>query len=281
MIKTNIIAEIGINAVSSEKGKDIEKAKNLINIAALAGVDYVKFQKRDPDTAVPESKKMESKSVPWRKEPTTYLQYKKDIEFTFDEYQELFQYAQALGVGLFASVWDIKSAELMLNITDIVKIPSAHVTNIELLDFCRHSFKFRILSTGMSTEYEIEDAVSALEPHVIMHTNSTYPCPVDQLNMGYIQWLKEKYIGMQIGYSNHYYGIVPIMASIYLGANWVEFHITENHEDWGSDQKASIEPAGVFKLVKGIRDLERAYQGFGPRDILSGEVKKRKDLSLK
>jgi N-acetylneuraminate synthase len=279
MGKTKIIAEIGINGVSRDKGKDIEKAGKLITIAALAGVDYVKFQKRNPDIAVPENKKSEEKRVPWRKDPTTYLQYKKDIEFGYRDYEYLFSVAKESGVKMFASVWDTDSANFMRDFTDTVKIPSAHLTNYDLLSYCNSLFKTKILSTGMSTEMEIENAVHVLKPQVLMHTNSTYPSPIEELNMKYIQWLRNKWPTKEIGYSNHYYGIIPSIASIYLGATWVEFHITLDHTDWGSDQAASIEPSGIFKLVKGIRDLEAAHKGYIPRDILPSERKKRKDLN--
>lgn len=281
MKKTKIIAEIGINAVSREKGKDLEIAERLINLASLAGVDYVKFQKRNPDIAVPEKKKDEQKVVPWRKLPTTYLQYKKDIEFDYSDYENLFIKAHQNNIGMFASVWDIDSAKFMRQFTDIVKIPSAHLTNYDLLSYCNSLFKTKILSTGMSTELEIENAIHVLKPQVLMHTNSTYPSPIEELNMKYIQWLKNKWHTKEIGYSNHYYGIIPTIASIYLGATWVEAHITLDHTMWGSDQASSIEPSGLFKLVKGIRDLESAYKGYKPREILQSEQKKRKDLSLK
>lgn len=280
-MKTKIIAEIGINAVSEDKGKDIDKAERLIKIAALAGADFVKFQKRNPDKAVPESKKNEQKIVPWRKEPTTYLQYKHDIEFDYSDYEQLFRVAKENNIGMFASVWDTDSAQFMREFTDIVKIPSAHLTNYDLLSYCNSLFKTKILSTGMSTEVEIDHAIHVFNPTVIMHTNSAYPSPVEELNLAYIQWLHNKHGFREVGYSNHFYGIVPTIASIYLGATWVEAHITLDHTSWGSDQESSIEPTGFFKLVKGIRDLEKAYTGYVPRKILHSEMKKRKDLSLK
>jgi N-acetylneuraminate synthase len=132
----------------------------------------------------------------------------------------------------------------------------------------------------MSTEEEIELAVHYAKPDVIMHTNSTYPCPSEDLNLRYIQHLKSKWENKaEIGYSGHEYGLVTTYAAVALGAKWVERHITLDRESWGSDQKASIEPDGLIKLVKGIRSIEKATQYEpGPRLQFSGENFKKQTL---
>ena len=271
----NIIAEIGIN-----HNGNLDNVYKLIDIASAAGINFVKFQKRNPDICVPENQKNKEKIVPWREEPTTYLQYKKDIEFTFEDYDIINEYCSEKNIDWFASVWDEDSVDFMYDIgQQIVKIPSALLTNLSLLERAEYSFPFRILSTGMSTEEEIDKAVEVLNPQVIMHTNSTYPSPIEDLNFGYIEWLKEKYPKKEIGFSSHYYGIVPLMASVLLRVSWIEFHVTLDHSAWGSDQLSSIEPSGIFKAVKGVRDLEMALsKGYGPRKLLPGEDKKRKTL---
>lgn len=274
MKSTKIIAEIGIN-----HNGEVEVAKILMDIAKIAGCDFVKFQKRNPDVCVPESQKNKMKKVPWSEKEITYLQYKKDIEFNKEEYKELFYYAETIGIGMFASIWDLDSARFMKEFTDIAKIPSALLTDWDLLDFCRENFNERILSTGISTEEEIENAVLAFQPTVLLHTNSSYPTPIEDLNFGYIPWLQKKYPNIDVGYSNHYYGIVPMFASVAMGCSWIEFHITLNHETWGSDQASSIEPSGVFKLVKGIRDIELALEkGYEPRVVYHSEFSKRESL---
>ena len=124
------------------------------------------------------------------------------------------------------------------------------------------------------------------EPDVIMHTNSTYPAPSDELNLNYITWLKEKYPSSDIGYSGHEFGLVTTFATVALGVSWIERHITLDRSMWGSDHVASVEPIGVWKLVKGIRDVEKSlgeessfYAGIGDgRKLLSGEKSKRKSL---
>jgi N-acetylneuraminate synthase len=268
-----IIAEAGLN-----HNGDIDKAKRLIDIASVAGCNYVKFQKRNPDLCVPEEQKNISKKVPWREEETTYLQYKKDIEFSIDEYQYLYNYALSRGMILFASIWDIESAEEMSKLTDIVKIPSALVTDLELLEFCSTKFDYKILSTGMSWESEIREAVKIFGPDVIMHTDSEYPSKVENLRLEYIKHLNKLYYSTEIGYSNHFYGLTPCFAAVALGATWIEVHICEDHRDWGTDQSSSVEPAGLIKLVRGIRDLELALKGDRFREPTEAELKKRKIL---
>jgi len=276
----NIVAEVGINyAFGDDTSNFLKNVKDLIDIAAVSGCTHVKFQKRNPDVAVPESKKNSPKKVPWRREEITYLKYKKDIEFSLSDMRELFQYSKERGLVPFVSVWDKSSIQDMKFLSRMIKIPSAKLTDWDLLHSTRKEYEFRILSTGMSTEEEIEKAVDILDPQVIMHTNSTYPTPVEDLNMGYILHLKEKYPDKEIGFSNHAYGVEPLIASVFLGITWVEFHITLKHELWGSDQKSSVEPVGVFKVVKGLRDLELAIgKGNESRILYPGEENKRESL---
>lgn len=249
----NIIAEIGINHNGS-----VQMCKNMITLSKVAGANYAKIQKRNPEKCVPENQKNKLKSTPWGE--MTYLEYKKRIEFSEEEIADLFQHAKQVGIELFASVWDLDSVDLMAKYTSIGKIPSALITDIELCKKARQAFKTLIISTGMSTEEEIEHCVSSCEPDVIMHTNSTYPSPVNELNLRYIEWLKQKYVGKQIGYSGHEYGLVTTFATIPLGVTWVERHVTLDRNMWGSDQLSSVEPSGLIKLVKGIRDIEQSLR---------------------
>ena len=267
MQKTNIIAEIGIN-----HNGDIETAKRLIMISAFAGCDYVKFLKREPDICVPDSQKSLIRQTPWGE--MTYLNYKKKLEFGLYEYEQIAEYAESLRIKWFASVWDIPSVDFCSKMTKIGKIPSALINDIELVSYARSKFDTLLISTGMSTENEIEDAVTAGKPDVIFHTNSTYPSPINELNLKYISWLKKKYPTTQVGYSGHEFGLVTTFASVALGAQWIERHVTLDREMWGSDQKSSIEPSGLIKLVKGIRDIETSLGEEGPRKVLQSEASK-------
>lgn len=270
-MSVKVIAEIGIN-----HNGDLDICKKIIDSAVLSGCDYVKFQKRNPDICVPEDQKNKSKSTPWGE--MTYLEYKHKIEFGKKEYDEIDRYCAEKGIGWFASVWDKDSVDFMCQYTTIAKIPSALITNKELCQYARKRFISLIISTGMSTENEIEESVKNCNPDVIMHTNSTYPSPIKELNLNYITFLKNKY-NKEVGYSGHEYGLVTTFATIPLGVEWIERHVTLDRTMWGSDQVASVEPSGLFKLVKGIRDIELALGQEGKeRKLFESELAKRKTL---
>jgi len=266
---TKIIAEGGIN-----HNGNIALAKRLIDIAIVSECDYIKWQKRNPDVCVPEHQKNKTKSTPWGE--MTYLQYKQRIEFGKREYDEIFNYCEGR-IKCFSSVWDIDSVDFMSEYTNIAKIPSALITNIELCKYARKKFKTLIISTGMSTEKEIVRCVTSCRPDVIMHTNSTYPSPVGELNLKYITYLRSKW-SADIGYSGHEYGLTTTFAAVVMGASWVERHITLDRTMWGSDHVASVEPQGLIKLVKGIRDVESSMGDGGPRVVTGGEMEKLKSL---
>jgi len=263
MKRTYIIGEIGIN----HQG-DINIAKRLIDIAAAAGCDAVKFQKRNPDVCVPEEQK--SKPRIWQGEEMTYLDYKYKVEFGKDEYDEIDTYCKQQKIEWSASPWDMDSLEF-LSQYDIpfIKLPSAMLTNDELLDGCVGTGKRVIFSTGMSTYEEIEHSVDVLRnakekynnPHPIglLHCNSTYPAPIEELNLSGIKTLSETYPDFEIGYSGHEFRLGTTVAAVYLGASIIERHITLDRTMEGSDHMASVEPQGLFKLVSGIRELESAF----------------------
>ncbi len=270
--KIKIIAEIGINHNGS-----IDLCKQLMLLAKVAGCDYAKIQKREPDICVPENQKSKMRDTPWGK--MTYLEYKKRIEFSEEQLKELYEYANQIGIEFFASVWDLPSVDVMAKFTKIGKIGSASITDLKLCKYAREKFDYLIVSTGMSTEEEIEKCIEVCNPDVIMHTNSTYPCPVEELNLNYIHHLKNKWNEKEIGYSGHEYGLVTTFAAVAMGATWIERHITLDRSMWGSDHSSSIEPSGVIKLVKGIRDIEKATQTqIGERVLLQGELAKRDSL---
>lgn len=276
-MKTKVIAEIGIN-----HNGDINITKELILIAKSAGCDYVKFQKRNPNVCVPEEQKSIMRDTPWGK--MTYLDYKFKLEFGEKEYLEIDNYCNILGIKWFVSVWDKDSVDFINSIEfksfdGTLKIPSALIIDIDLCKYTRNNSKRLIISTGMSNEEEIVKCINECNPDVIMHTNSTYPTPVEELNLNYILWLKNKYINKEIGYSGHEYGLVTTFATIPMGVTWVERHITLDRTMWGSDQFASVEPSGLIKLVKGIRDIEKSLLiPVKERSVFGGEMKKLKSL---
>jgi|SanBayMetagenome_1026888.scaffolds.fasta_scaffold23323_2 N-acetylneuraminate synthase len=273
MKSTYIIAEIGINHNGS-----IDVAKKLIDIAAVAGCDAVKFQKRNPDVCVPEHQKNVIRETPWG--TMTYLEYKHKIEFGKEEYDVIDSYCKEKGIAWSASPWDLDSLNF-LNQYDIpfIKIPSAMLTNDELIEATVNTGKKVILSVGMSTEEEISHAVNILQKSndfALLHCNSTYPAPINELNLSAIQTLKEKY-NCEVGYSGHEFRLGTTVASIYLGATIIERHITLDRTMWGTDHMSSVEPQGLIKLVKGIRELEEAY-GDGVVRVTDSQIPVRNKL---
>ena len=277
-MKTYIIAEIGIN-----HNGDINIAKKLIDIAAVAGCDAVKFQKRNPDVCVPEHQKSIMRDTPWGE--MTYLDYKYKVEFGKEEYDEIDSYCKTQGIKWSASPWDRDSLDFLLQYDiPFIKIPSAMLTNYTLLNAASLSGKDVILSIGMSTQDEIDTAVNVLNyntqfseyKYSLLHCNSTYPAQLEDLNLIRLKTLKERY-GCEVGYSGHEFRLGTSVAAIYLGATIIERHITLDRSMWGTDQLSSVEPQGLFKLVSGIRELEKAY---GTPDIIptKGEEEIRKKL---
>jgi len=252
-----IIAEIGIN-----HNGDLAIAKKLIDIAKVAGCDVVKFQKRNPDVCVPEHQKSVMRDTPWGK--MTYLDYKYKVEFEKQEYDEIDTYCKNKQIDWTASPWDLDSLNF-LNKYDVpfIKIPSALLTDIELIKESTKTGKKVIISTGMSTIEEVDVAVDAIKginsnaSYAILHCNSTYPAPNDELNLKCIQTLKDRY-KCEVGYSGHEFGLTTTIASICLGATIIERHITLNRTMWGTDQMCSVEPQGLIKLVRGVRELNNA-----------------------
>jgi len=252
-----IIAEIGIN-----HNGDLSIAKKLIDIAKVAGCDVVKFQKRNPDVCVPEHQKTVMRDTPWGK--MTYLEYKYKVEFGQRKYDEIDVYCKDKQIKWTASPWDLDSLDF-LNQYDIpfIKIPSALLTNLELIKESVKTGKKIIISTGMSTIEEVDAAVNAIKEvnanssYAILHCNSTYPAPNNELNLKCIETLQNRY-QCEVGYSGHEFGLTTTIASICLGATIIERHITLDRTMWGTDQMCSVEPQGLIKLVRGIKELNNA-----------------------
>ena len=281
MDKTYIIAEIGIN-----HNGDVEIAKRLMDIAAVAGCDAVKFQKRNPDIAVPEDQKSVMRETPWG--TMTYLDYKHKMEFGDTEYDELSWHSALRGIDWSASVWDLDSLEFMKQYAvPFLKIPSAKLTDLELIEktaaYCKEIDISLIVSTGMSTLEEVDNCVKVVvstmgskKNFILMHCNSTYPASIDELNLSCIRSMYNRY-RCTLGYSGHEFRLGTTVSAVYLGASVIERHITLDRSMWGTDHLSSIEPQGLFKLVSGIRELERAY-GDGSKKVFESEMPIRKKL---
>lgn len=262
---TYIIAEIGIN-----HNGDVQVAKDLILAAHEAGVDAVKFQKRTPEICVPDHQKSQMRDTPWGY--ISYLDYRYKVEFDQAAYAEIDAYCKALGMDWLASEWDLPSLAFIDSFDPPAhKVPSALLTDHQLLRAMRATGRPVILSTGMSTMDEIQAAVDLLDLDklVICHTTSSYPCPPEELNLKMIPTLLEKF-DCPIGYSGHEVGLVPSALAVALGASLVERHVTLDRAMWGSDQAASVEPQGVRTLVKYIRVTEKSL-GDGEKRVYDSE----------
>ncbi len=262
-----IIGEIGIN-----HNGDIDVAKKLMEVAKRSGADAVKFQKRTPELCVPEHQRSQMRDTPWGY--ITYLDYRYKVEFDDEAYTEIDRFAKELGIDWFASSWDIPSLEFIERFNPPAhKLPSALLTDLELLRAYRATGKPLIVSTGMSTLNEIKSALEIIgeENLILCHTTSSYPCPPEELNLRMIQTLRDMTSLCPIGYSGHEVGLVPSAVAVALGACLVERHITLDRAMWGSDQSASVEPQGLASLVKYIRVTERSL-GDGVKRVYDSEL---------
>ncbi|HUK91317.1 MAG TPA: N-acetylneuraminate synthase family protein [Blastocatellia bacterium] len=268
-----VIAEIGINHNGS-----LQLAKKLIDGAALAGCDAVKFQKRTPEKCVPADQWYLERDTPWGR--MTYIEYRHRIEFTAEEYSEIDRYCKDRGVLWFASCWDEESVDFMEQFNPpCYKAASAALTDVNLLLKMKATGRPLMISTGMSTMEEIETAIAFIRQDnlLIAHSTSSYPCPPSELNLNMIRTLVNKYPSCPIGYSGHETGLATTWAATALGATFIERHITLDRALWGSDQAASVEIGGLMRLVQNIRDIERAL-GDGVKRVYASEMSARKKL---
>lgn len=262
-----IVAEIGIN-----HNGDLELAKRMIDAAVHAGVDAVKFQKRTPEVCTPPEQQKQMRETPWGY--ITYLEYRKRVEFGEKEYREIDRYCRKKNIVWFASVWDEPAVDFLERFDlPAYKIPSAALTDHNLLRYVRKTGKPIILSTGMSTMEQIHQAVNVLGRAnlIITHCTSTYPCEPEELNLRMIETLRREFPEAPIGYSGHEVGLVPSAVAVALGACMVERHLTLDRAMWGSDQAASVEPGGFERLVKYIRVTEAAL-GDGVKRVYESEL---------
>ena len=268
-----IIAEIGIN-----HNGDLKLAKELMKMAKDSGCDAVKFQKRTIDIVYTKEFLKESRESPWG---TTQREQKEGLEFNESDYGEIDSYAKELDIIWFASAWDIPSQDFLKQFNvPYNKIASAMTTNLEFVEHVAKEGKPTFVSTGMTTLEEIENTVNIFKkyncPITLMHTNSEYPSPEENLNLNCIITLKEKF-NLPIGYSGHEPSVSPSLVAACLGATAIERHITKDRSSYGSDQAASLESSGLKNLVDMVRKLP-VVLGDGVKLITDEEKKIAKKL---
>jgi len=271
-----VIAEIGINHNGS-----LDIAKKLIDEAVQAGCDAVKFQKRTPELCTPKDQWHLERDTPWGR--MSYINYRHMIELGYDEYTAIDEYCREKGIDWFVSCWDEESVDFMEQFNPgVYKFASASLTDHDLIAKVKSTGRPYILSTGMSTMDEIRDAVERFGTNNLMvaHSTSAYPCPPQELNLRMVETLIDMYPDTPIGYSGHETGLATTVAAVALGARFVERHFTLDRAMWGSDHAASVEPQGMQKLVRDIRDVELAL-GDGIKRVYDSEMGAMKRLRRK
>ena len=264
MSSVYIIAEIGIN-----HNGDLDLAKKLIEQSKHSGADAVKFQKGTIDLVYTPEELDKYRESPWG---TTNRQQKEGLEFSMEQYKELEKYTKDLGMDFIVSCWDTNSVDVVEQHLDIKyhKVASALATDKTFLQKLNNTGRPVILSTGMCTTEEINAAIQVLDNvEIVLACTSTYPTKPEEVNLRHIRALREQYPDLKIGFSNHYNGLDACVGSVAVGAECVEFHITNDRAAYGSDQAASIEDS--YSLIQAIRNMELML-GDGQKTVYDSEV---------
>ena len=266
--KPFLIGEIGINHNGS-----LKLAKKLIEVASSSGFNAVKFQKREPNISTPEEQKYKLRQTPWGE--ITYLNYKKKIEFGHKEFKEIDKFCKKKKIIWFASAWDTDSQKFLKKYNlKYNKIASAMLTNLDLLEKVAEEKKTTFISTGMSTLKDIQNAIRIFKKkkckYILMHCVSTYPCPIEKLNLKMILTLKKKF-NCEVGYSGHESSVSPSIIAYMLGARYIERHITLDRSMWGTDQAASLSENGM-KNLSNILNKSSLVLGDGIKRLTKEEM---------
>lgn len=256
--RTLIIAEAGVN-----HNGDINLAKQLIDAAAEAGADIVKFQTFKAENLVTQSAKKAEYQLQTTSKEESQLQMLKKLELSFEDHLELIKYAKERHIGFLSTPFDLDSLQLLIDVgIDTIKLPSGEITNYPLLNKSAETGKRIILSTGMSDLKEIIDAVKVLKDNgageiILLHCNTQYPTPFEDVNLNAIKTIAEA-TGLPVGYSDHTNGIEVPIAAVALGATVIEKHFTLDRNMEGPDHKASLEPNELQAMILAIRNIEKA-----------------------
>lgn len=285
-MKPKIVAEIGCN----HKG-DMEIAKEMIKIAAVyCKADVVKFQKRNPKELLTEEEYNAPHPNPINSYGKTYGEHREYLELTLEQNKELKRVCEEFGVVYSTSVWDMTSTKEIVSLNPkLIKIPSAMNTNFEILDYICDNYKGEIhVSTGMTTKDEIDEIVdyfikkSRNKDLVLYSCTSGYPVPYEDVCLLDIKRLKEKYgdVVKEIGFSGHHIGFAIDIAAYALGATWIERHFTLDRTWKGTDHSASLEPEDMRRLVRDLKNTEKALN-YKENDLLDIEKVQRNKLKYK
>jgi N-acetylneuraminate synthase len=276
MNKVIIIAEAGVN-----HNGDIELAKKLIDVAVEAGVDYVKFQTFKSESLVSKfAKKADYQIENTQDAAESQLQMLQKLELSNSQHFELVQYCKNKNISFFSTAFDLESLCFLKELgLSIVKIPSGEITNLPYLRKAAALFKEVIISTGMSSMLEIEEALDVFlhagikkNDITILHCNTEYPTPMSDVNLNAMLAIQKKF-GVKVGYSDHTMGIEVPIAAVAIGGTMIEKHFTLDRRLPGPDQLASLEPRELMNMVHSIRNIEKAIGGTGIKEPSESEIK--------
>lgn len=277
MKKTLIIAEAGVNHNGS-----IETAKQLIDVAAEAGVDYVKFQTFKAAKLVTKSAARAEYQNTNTKDTDSQYEMLKKLELSEADHFELMAYCQTKDIKFLSTGFDLESLQFLADIgITLAKIPSGEITNLPYLEKVAELYSEFILSTGMADLQEVKDAYQVLidsgvksENITILHCNTEYPTPMGDVNLRAMLHI-EKELGTAVGYSDHTLGIEVPIAAVALGATVIEKHFTLDRNLTGPDHLASLEPQELKAMVTAIRNIEKAISGSGIKEPSPSEMKNK------
>jgi N-acetylneuraminate synthase/N,N'-diacetyllegionaminate synthase len=276
MRHVTIIAEAGVN-----HNGDFVLAKRLVEEAALAGADYIKFQTFKAENLVSKAAKKASYQIENMNDgDNSQFQMLKNLEMPYEWHSDLFEYAKELGIKFLSTGFDEESIDFLNDLgVDLFKIPSGEITNKPYLEHIASKGKPIIISTGMANMEEIRDAIKVLngkgvlkENIIILHCNTEYPTPMSDVNLLAMNYIKDS-LGVEVGYSDHTLGIEVPIAATALGAIVIEKHFTIDRNLSGPDHKASLEPKELRDMVQAIRNVEKAVAGNGIKEPSESELK--------
>jgi sialic acid synthase SpsE len=265
---TYVIAEAGLNHNGS-----VQIAKQLIDLAAEAGADAVKFQKRTVENLAVKAT-LDAADDRFPEFGNTYRQIREHLEFDMDQYKEIKKYAEGKNLDFLCTAFDPQAADFLEELgIEVYKLASHSATNIELLEYLAKTGKNSILSTGMADMDEISTAVEIFEkyntPLLLLHCVSSYPTPLDECNLKMINVMRENF-GLPVGYSGHELGYLPTLSAVAMGAVAVERHYTLDNNMTGFDHQMSLSPQEFVEMVKDIRRIEK-IKGTGTKEVSKTE----------
>ena len=278
MKRVIIIAEAGVN-----HNGDINKAKQLIDKAVEASVDYIKFQTFKTELCISKNAvKADYQIENTQNSSESQLEMVKKLELSFDQFIELEKYCEQKNIKFLSTGFDSESLIFLAQLgVTIAKIPSGEITNLPYLRQVASLFPEVILSTGMATIDEIKDAVKVLidngvskDKITILHCNTEYPTPMEDVNLKAMLHIQRE-LGLPIGYSDHTLGIEVPIAAVALGATVIEKHFTLDKTLPGPDHKASLEPNELKAMISAIRNIEKAIGGSGLKEVSKSEEKNK------